>query len=100
MLGNPDYRWLADGSGYISMMAARKVWQQYGIEDRCGFSIVGGHGHCQLPEAQYPEVGAYLDKYLLGIDTVSTNNVCKASDYQKGGSRATALEELGQWIDW
>lgn len=100
MLGNPDYRWLADGSGYISMMAARKVWQQYGIEDRCGFSIVGGHGHCQLPEAQYPEVGAYLDKYLLGIDTVSTDNVCKASDYQKGGSRATALEELGQWIDW
>lgn len=100
MLGNPDYKWLADGSGYISMTAARKVWQQYGIGNRCGFSIVGGHSHCQLPDVQYPEVEAFLDKYMLGIDTVSTDSICKAAEYQTGGSRATPIEDLGQWMDW
>ena len=102
MLGNPDYIWLADGSGYVSMEAARKVWERYGIADRCGFSIIGGHGHCSLPNNQYDVVGAYLDKFLLGLDvdlnTIDNYNV--APIYTEGGSRATALEDLGQWMDW
>lgn len=73
MLGNPDYEWLADPSAYVSMNAARKVWQQYGIEDRCGYSIVAGHGHCQLPQCQYPEVQAFIKRYLLGQQDVDTN---------------------------
>ncbi|MCR4853840.1 MAG: hypothetical protein K5893_09645 [Prevotella sp.] len=72
MLGNPDFTWLADPSGYVSMNGALKVWQQYGIEDRVGYSIVAGHGHCQLPESQYPEVMAYIDKFLLGKTDVDT----------------------------
>lgn len=68
MLGNPDYKWLADGSALVSMQAARKVWEQYGIGDRCGYSIVGGHGHCQLPLCQYDIVEAYIDKFLLDQD--------------------------------
>ncbi|MCR5395597.1 MAG: hypothetical protein K6E86_09390 [Bacteroidales bacterium] len=99
MLGNPDYRWLADGSGYVSMAAARKVWEQYGIADRCGYSIVNGHGHCQLPESQYPEVEAFIDRFLLGKEA-ATDNVQIAPFYQEGGERATPLEELGQWMDW
>ena len=99
MLGNPDYLWLADGSGYVSMEAARKVWEQYGVADRCGYSIINGHSHCQLPQSQYAEVEAYLDRFLLGKD-VDTDNVRKAPFYQEGGSRATPLEDLGQWMDW
>lgn len=99
MLGNPDYRWLADGSGYVSMEGARKVWEQYGIQDRCGYSIVAGHGHCSLPSSQYPEVEAFLDRFLLGLD-VNTDGVTYASNYQAGGDRATALEDLDQWIGW
>ena len=72
MFGNPDYVWLADPSAYVSMNAAIKVWQQYGIDDRVGYSIVPGHGHCQLPEVQFPELGAYLDRFLLGKDGVDT----------------------------
>ncbi|MDD3387065.1 MAG: hypothetical protein PHU58_01125 [Prevotella sp.] len=53
ILGNPDYQWLADPSGYVSSCAARKVWDNFGIADRMGYSIVGGHRHCQLPETQY-----------------------------------------------
>ncbi len=100
MLGNPDYKWLADGSGYVSMNAARKVWEQYGIADRCGYSIVGGHSHCSLPESQYEEVEAFLDKFLLGKTDVETNYT-KApyySDATQAG--ATTLVELSQWTRW
>jgi hypothetical protein len=58
LLGNPDYEWLADESGYVSCRAAHEVWKTFGIPDRFGFSIVAGHPHCQLPASQRPEVEA------------------------------------------
>ena len=64
LLGNPDYKWLADQSMRVSAEAARRVWQQYGISDRFDCDIAGGHQHCLLPESQYPIVGRFLD-YLL-----------------------------------
>lgn len=82
VLGNPDYEWLADESGYVSCQAARKVWETFGIADRMGFSIVGGHGHCQLPQEQYPEVEAFVDKFLLGKKEAQTN-VTIAPLYEK-----------------
>jgi hypothetical protein len=51
-----------------SAEAASKVWQRFGIADRMGWSIVGGHGHCQLPESQWPVVQKFLDKFLLNIE--------------------------------
>ena len=73
LLGNPDYEWLADPSMIVSAKAARKVWEQFGIADRFGFSVVAGHGHCQLPETQFPEVQAFIDKFLLGKKTDTSN---------------------------
>lgn len=74
LLGNPDYKWLADDAMLVSAKAAKKVWERFGIADRMGWSIVGGHGHCQLPECQWPEVLAFIDKSLLGKDT-NTNDI-------------------------
>ncbi len=71
-LGNPDFEWLADESGYVSCQAARRVWETFGIADRFGFSIVGNHGHCQLPDVQRPEVEAFVDKFLLGDTSANT----------------------------
>ena len=90
MIGNTDYRWLADESGYVSMNAAMKVWEQYGIADRVGYSIVGGHPHCMLPESQYPEVSAFIRRFLLGED-VPTAGVAIAPDF-KGKT------DLSRWI--
>jgi hypothetical protein len=53
----------------VSARAAKEVWKAFGIGDRMGWSIVAGHGHCQLPESQYPEVEAFIDKFLLGKST-------------------------------
>ena len=78
MLGNTDYRWLADESAYVSMNAARKVWSQFGIDDRIGYSINGGHPHCQLPESQYPDVEAFIDRFLLDKNDVKTAGILKS----------------------
>jgi hypothetical protein len=66
LLGNPDFEWLADASMLISAQAAQKVWQHFGIGDRMGYSIVSGHGHCQLPGSLFPIVQRFIDRYLLG----------------------------------
>ena len=79
LLGNPDYEWLADGSMLYSAEAAKKVWEHFGIGDRMGWSIVGKHGHCRLPETQYPEVQAFIDRFLLGRD-VKTDDINRVED--------------------
>lgn len=66
ILGNPDYKWLADDAAVASAQAAREVWRAFGIGDRMGYSVVGGHPHCMLPASQYAEVQAFIDKFLLG----------------------------------
>ncbi|MBQ3656981.1 MAG: hypothetical protein II956_09090 [Bacteroidales bacterium] len=65
LLGNPDFKWLADESMKVSAEAAQKVWEKFKISDRFGVSIVGNHGHCRLPEVQFPEVKMFIDKFLL-----------------------------------
>ncbi len=87
VLGNPEFERMDEESNYVSCQAARKVWEAFGIEDRMGFSIVADHMHCMLPESQYPEVEAFVDKFLLGkqeIDThVTKAEMFKDVDYQK-----------------
>ena len=82
ILGNPDYPWLADEATYASAKAAREVWRRFGIDDRMGWSIVGGHPHCQLPEKQFPEVEAFIDKFLLGRDA-DTQRIMKYEPAKK-----------------
>lgn len=67
LLGNPDYPWLSDPAMQASAEAAVKVWERFGIGDRMNWSIVGGHGHCLLPESQWPIVQSFIDRFLLGI---------------------------------
>lgn len=100
VLGNTDYEWLAEESNYVSCQAARMVWKAFGIEDRMGFSIQGGHMHCMLPESQYPEVEAFIDKFLLGktdVDTfVSKADMFEDVDYLKWMPWANEIERLGE----
>jgi len=89
VLGNTDYQWLAEESGYVSSMAAKEVWNALGIPDRFGFSIVGGHGHCALPNSQRPEVIAFVEKFLLGNENANTNVAVSPFN-----------TDLSPWITW
>lgn len=73
VLGNPPFEWLGDESGYVSSKAVQEVYKRFGIEDRFGFSFRSGHNHCQLPDPSYPEVQAFVDKFLFGDESASTD---------------------------
>ena len=65
IVGNSDYKWLADKSMLVSAQAAAAVWRRFGIADRIAWSVVGGHPHCMLPEVQFPLVLSFIDRFLL-----------------------------------
>lgn len=90
VFGNPDYEWLADEAGYVSCVAARKVWEAFGIEDRMGYSFIDGHMHCMLPESQWPELEAFVDRFLLGKDVPT--DVTKAPMFTE--------VDVDKWINW
>jgi len=71
--GNTDFYWLSNRSNYITSRAAQRIYDEFGIGDRFGFYIDGGHNHCAVPPEQAPTIAAYIDKFLLGNATVATN---------------------------
>ena len=89
VLGNPDYEWLAEESGYVACKAAQEVWKALGVPDRFGFSKVGGHKHCRLPENQVPEVAAFVEKFMLGNPDADTDI-----------ARTPYDTDLSRWITW
>jgi hypothetical protein len=88
--GNPDYEWLADPSGYVASRATQKIYETLGIPDRFGFSIVAGHGHCAVPASQIPEIGAFVDKFLLGNKEANTAIATHPYDYI----------DYARWFKW
>ena len=88
--GNPDYEWLADPSGYVASRATQKIYKTFGIADRFGFSIISGHRHCLVPESQIAEIGAFVDKFLLGDTSANTNISTHPYDDI----------DYSRWFDW
>ncbi|MBQ2099105.1 MAG: hypothetical protein II480_13065, partial [Bacteroidales bacterium] len=68
ILGNPDFEWLCDYSGYVSSAAAAKVWDTFGIGDRFGYVIEGKHNHCMACDSQNEAVKNFVAKFLFGKD--------------------------------
>ncbi len=73
-LGNGDYDWLGDESGYKSIMAAKEVWKALGVPDRIGFDFTSNHTHCQAASSQTSNVKLFVDKFLKG-QSADTSNV-------------------------
>ncbi len=86
---NPDYTWLSNPSCYVNSSAVQQIYNTLGIPDRFGYSIVGGHMHCAVPGSQIPEIEAFVEKFLLGNDTVNTNV-----------ATAPYNTDLSPWITW
>ncbi len=72
VLGNGDYEWLCDHSGYVSCRGAEVVYDTFGISDRFGFVFDGKHPHCRASDLQIEAVKAFVAKYLFGDQTVNT----------------------------
>lgn len=87
--GDTSFTWLSNPSCYVSSMACKEVYKTLGIADRFGFFIDGAHGHCEVPQTQVPPIEAFVDKFLLGIDTVNTDVGVTPFDIN-----------LNPWITW
>jgi hypothetical protein len=72
ILGNPDYGWLADESGYVSTMAALEVWRAMGIPERVGFDFSPEHPHCFVTQSQQEAITAFVDRFLRDHEEVAT----------------------------
>ncbi len=71
--GNTDFLWLSDRANTVSSRATAKVYEAFGISDRYGFYLDGGHGHCSVPAAQTPVLNRWIKKYMAGDTTQDTN---------------------------
>ncbi|MFD1256564.1 hypothetical protein ACFQ3S_07125 [Mucilaginibacter terrae] len=56
-----------------------------------GYSQIGGHNHCSFPNAQLPELTAYIQKFLIGKGTENT--------YMMNTDGGFAYDEA-TWVDW
>jgi len=91
-MGNQDFEWLGDESGWKSINAAKEVWKAMGVPDRIGFDFTSNHGHCAAPASQVASAKAFVDKFLKG-QTADTNIAIKP---QEGNFDL----ELTNVIDW
>lgn len=91
VIENTSMEWLGNRSAYTAALAAREIWRAHGIESHFGFSQLGGHNHCQLPEAQVPEVAAFVQKFLLDDATAITALFKSDAEFQFNKDK---------WINW
>ncbi|KAF2733480.1 hypothetical protein EJ04DRAFT_513132 [Polyplosphaeria fusca] len=84
-----DIDWLGPVSTTACMKVARMIYKAAGNPDNMGFSLVGGHSHCQFPSSQSSELTAFINKFLLN-GTGSTANIEKSS----------VTADPAKYIDW
>jgi hypothetical protein len=78
---NPDYTWLGNPSHYVCGMACKRIYDTFGIGDRFGFSVLGGHSHCTFPDGQRSELLYFVNKFLYGQTNLSQVITTHPADY-------------------
>lgn len=73
--GNTNFFWLSNPAAYVSARATKEVYKTFGIGDRFGFYIDGGHNHCAVPTTQRPAIEAFVDRFMLDKTNVITDTV-------------------------
>ncbi|WDK21823.1 hypothetical protein CGRA01v4_13113 [Colletotrichum graminicola] len=84
-----DIDWLGPVSTTGCMKAGRLIYQALGVPQNMGFSLVGGHNHCQFPSEQNAELTQYINYFLLDHTT-------KPSPLE----RSTVNVSVGDYASW
>jgi len=84
-----DIDWLGPVSTTGCMKAGRLIYKALGVPTAMGFSLVGGHSHCQFPSSQQTELTSYINKYLLGT-----------GPDPPAIEKSTASVAADAWADW
>jgi hypothetical protein len=81
--------WLGPVSTTGCMKAGRAIYKSYGVPNNMGFSLIGGHNHCQFPSGQNSELTQYINYFLLNSGTAPG-----------AVERSTANVALDTWAPW
>ena len=83
-----DIDWLGPVSTTTCMEAGRLIYKAVGAPNNMGFSLVGGHSHCQFPSSQQADLTTYINHFLLKGDAPGA--------VEKSPSKVT----LTDWANW
>lgn len=81
--------WLGPVSMTGCMRAGKLIYEALGVPENMGYSLVGGHGHCQFPGTQGGELAQFIDHFLLGSETKPENL-----------DRSEVPANVEDYIDW
>ena len=84
-----DIDWLGPVSTTGCMKAGRLIYKAYGVPNNMGFSLTGGHSHCQFPSGQQSELTSYINYFLLNGGTAPG-----------AVERSTANVDVATWAPW
>lgn len=84
-----DIDWLGPVSTTGCMKAARLIYKAHGVPTNMGFSLTGGHSHCQFPSGQQSELTQYINYFLL-----------KTGSAPSAVERSTASVDTTSWAPW
>ncbi len=88
---NTSQTWLGNESCWATGNVTSMIYQALGIADNMGFSQNGHSDHCGFPDAQIPELVAFVKKFLLNNNTVDTH-VLKTD--------GSFTFDKNKWINW
>ncbi len=91
VIENTSMTWLGNLSTWTAGNAAHKIWKALGVPGNMGFSQTSHGNHCQLPDAQHPEVEAFVRKFLLEEKNIETS-IMKTD--------GNLIFDEDKWINW
>lgn len=84
-----DIDWLGPVSTTGCMKSSQQIYQALGKAENMGFSLVGGHNHCQFPSSQNAEINQFWSYFIQG-GTTRPSLV----------SKSTANVDVKTWAPW
>lgn len=84
---------LGTSSVFGCMKTARKVYESLGMADRMGVTQVAHADHCSFAGQQYPELNAFVNKFLRNRQSEQTN-------FFKTDAPNDAGFVESRWVDW
>ncbi|KAI1174844.1 hypothetical protein F4777DRAFT_368077 [Nemania sp. FL0916] len=84
-----DIDWLGPVSTTGCMKAGRLAYKGAGVPNNMGFSLVGGHNHCQFPSSQQADLTSYINYFLL-----------KGTTAPPAVEKSSATVNVADWATW
>jgi hypothetical protein len=95
VIENTEYQWLGVNSCVTDATAAQMIFQGLGVKNNMAFEQ-HGHTHCAFDSAEWPDLQAYIQKFLLNQNVAAS--AWNVTTTQFGSTTSTL--NMPMWVDW